>query len=117
MKQLFNKKIYSALLLGLGLLMSHLVSAQALIVKDPIAYATQVSKSFAEGDSNDDSGWNSCEYNNKDALMQIQCDGTREILVHGGKMFTRAFQCNFTFEPYSTDGESISGYDVDGGCE
>lgn len=78
--------------------------AEARQVQDPMKYSEEYSKLYAEGDSNDTSGWEGCEYDNSevDGIFRIHCAGTREIMVHGGHMVRRSFTCAFSFQPSLT---------------
>jgi hypothetical protein len=70
-------------------------------ITNPMKYAVAASQAYAGGDSNDSSGWRACWFNDsepEDGITAVQCDGSLEILVHGGEMVTRDFQCEFQFE-------------------
>lgn len=69
----------------------------------PMKYAQEYSKSYAEGDSNDSSGWQGCDemFTEANEITRIQCVGERDILVLGGHWERMAFACEFTFEPSS----------------
>jgi len=75
-------------------------------VADPMEFAAEVSKSYAEGDSNDSSGWGGCEYDEaqSEPQLHIGCAGARDILVHGGEIFTVGFSCYFDFALISSQG-------------
>ncbi|MNT68236.1 hypothetical protein D3C72_2064490 [compost metagenome] len=65
-------------------------------------YAERISKYSAEGDSGDSSGWAGCNLDPNDygdQILHIECQGTAELLVHGGHWTTANFYCSFAFEP------------------
>lgn len=74
---------------------------------DPISYATEASQYYAQGDSNDSSGWETCEYLTPNKTLRIECSGTRDILVHGGEMFTVDFSCSFNFAMLSSSNGEV----------
>lgn len=97
-------KLKQAKLLMALLAMTASISAIAAphrTVSNPMAYSENQSKFFAEGDSNDSSGWRGCRFDDSEgeSVTHILCEGTREILVHGGKMVTVPFYCHFIFSP------------------
>lgn len=68
---------------------------------DPMQYAERISKSYAEGDSAESSGSEGCQYvtfNPEDPLIYIECQGTAELLMHGGHWTTSSYSCEFSFE-------------------
>lgn len=73
--------------------------AETKYVRDPMKYSEDYSKFFAEGDSNDSSGWGGCGYadSDTDTMTRIYCIGNRDILVHGGTMVGESFNCDFIF--------------------
>ena len=86
-----------SLIMTCGLLAQ--VSFAVTPIANPMQYAEQNSKSFAEGDANDNSGWQGCEYQPSGAdTIAIECRGSRQILIHGGEMVTGSFVCNYEFE-------------------
>lgn len=87
-------------ILFVALCFSGFTHAEMTIVNNPMEYANEQSKLFALGDSNDSSGWQGCSYNESgdDSFLKIDCDGTREILVHGGHMQKVNFTCEFIFQ-------------------
>lgn len=68
-------------------------------VENFMAYANVVSRTYAEGDSNDDSGWRECVEAESDGGndVGVTCEGVRAILVHGGKMVDVNYYCEFIF--------------------
>ena len=97
---------YFALIAVMALHLS--ASAVGQVVPSAMDYAQSVSLRAAEGDSGDTSGWNGCKYQtgSDSRKMVITCEGTRQILVHGGQLFPSRFQCTFEFEPV------VGGYTV-----
>jgi hypothetical protein len=98
------------------LLSGFTATADTKQVRDPMKYSEKQSKFYAEGDSNDPSGWEGCEYDDSeaDAITRIQCTVTRDILVHGGHMVRTAFSCHFSFEPNINSGAYYVAYET---CE
>ncbi|MGE0527199.1 MAG: hypothetical protein AB7G93_19150 [Bdellovibrionales bacterium] len=73
-------------------------SPQPTIVQSPIEYASQHSKRFAEGDSNEISGWAPCfETENLGYSIRIACRGTRSVLIRGGEMEKVPYRCDYAF--------------------
>ena len=67
-------------------------------VENYMAYANVISRSYAEGDSNDSSGWRDCtEMVNNHLEVGVGCEGVRTILVHGGKRVDVNYYCEFRF--------------------
>jgi hypothetical protein len=69
------------------------------LVLDPMDFAEDAAKFYAEGDTGSSEGFGSCsndgvENNN---ITHIRCHGTRGILVHGGEMFESEFECEYYF--------------------
>lgn len=74
--------------------------AKGTLINNPMKYAEDQSKAYAEGDANDSSGWQGCwEEDYMDTSIRISCSGTQSILVHGGHMASVPFSCEFTFQP------------------
>jgi hypothetical protein len=77
----------------------------ARTTSDPMKYAEQVSKSYAEGDANDSSGWQGCQYallDPENPLLDIECEGTAQLLMHGGHWVHSNFSCSFSFAEDNT---------------
>ena len=89
------------LLLGLALLsVGSFVGAAytSKNVENYMAYANVVSRTYAEGDANDASGWRECmELPNNGLEIGLICEGVRTILVHGGKEVDVNYYCEFRF--------------------
>lgn len=67
-------------------------------VENYMAYANVISRQYAEGDSNDSSGWRDCvEMVNDRQEVGVVCEGIRTILVHGGKRVDVNYYCEFRF--------------------
>jgi hypothetical protein len=67
-------------------------------VENYLAYANVISRTYAEGDSNDASGWRECnEAVNTGTEVGLVCEGVRTILVHGGKRVDVNYYCEFRF--------------------
>ncbi len=111
-------KIQSILVLVMLMLSLPVFAGQdrARGVLDPMKYAVENSKFFAEGDANDSSGWEHCDFDDsqEDAITRIECSGARSLLVHGGHMVTSRFVCHFSFEPLLHNGRYELAYSV---CE
>ena len=116
MKNKFGVNYLAATIVVLASLGGWATSAQVKQVKSPMKYAKANSKMFAEGDSNDSSGWLGCVYDDSEAgaLTLIRCNGSRDVLVHGGEMVTKAFSCLFTFEPSLSSQKYYVSYEM---CE
>lgn len=86
------------------LILSGVASANAArpgTTLDPLQYAESISKRYAEGDSGEPSGWEGCQfvtYNPEDPLLYVECQGTAELLMHGGHWTSSNYSCEFSFE-------------------
>ncbi len=87
-------------LLMLFWLTSSMAHASVAPTIDPLAYATESSLAFAEGDVNDNAGWRGCEEQSEpDAVTRrISCVGTRSVLIFGGRSEEVTFECAYDFE-------------------
>jgi hypothetical protein len=72
-------------------------------VENYFAYANVISRSYAEGDANDASGWRECtEMLNSGSEVGMFCEGVRTILVHNGKRVDVNYYCEFRFVKVDT---------------
>jgi len=89
------------LLLGIALFSAGSFVAAAYSTKNVenyMAYANVVSRTYAQGDSRDSSGWRECmEMAKSKHEVGLVCEGVRTIFVHGGKQVDVNYYCEFRF--------------------
>lgn len=97
-------KLRISKLIGIAsVLMLPYISVAAEFVGNPLWDAETLSKLYAEGDTNDASGWEGCYHLSQSTDVQpvIECTGQRTILFHGGEEVTYDFVCRYEYEEFA----------------
>lgn len=80
---------------------------------DPQGYAEASAKDYSLGDDNKEGPFTCVTQTPaENPSIIIGCDGTRKVLVHGGRMFAVSFTCRFVFDPAGRNRNGHAVYSV-----
>lgn len=95
---MFTKQMTFLMTLNFALgFFTPMANAAAHNVRNPRAYAEKASRAFAEGDDYDSSGWAGCSEFSPGSALRFVCEGSRNVLVHGGHRTKVPYRCEFNF--------------------